>query len=193
MQVDSDGDVRWSMPSTCCAQKHPFPSISGRRCYFSNVQRINLTNYFMMLEVRHDLGFSPWGCQEVAQRLGDSVAHSGLSSMSRPPQPPTLKPFFQYSSSLQDLDGSIEGPFLCSLLQEKQAPPHFQSHNFWQVGHTLSFTHSSEVFWAAEALPLLFSHTPNFLHSKRFFYTWKQDILLSLFSVLKLPRFEVEP
>lgn len=52
---DSDGDIEWSMPSTCCAQKHPFPIVSGKECCSPKAQRINLTDDFVMLEVRHDL------------------------------------------------------------------------------------------------------------------------------------------
>lgn len=37
------------------AQKHPFPTASARGCRFSNVQSISLTDYFVLLEVGHDL------------------------------------------------------------------------------------------------------------------------------------------
>lgn len=40
---------------TCYAQKHPFPTASVRGCCFSNIQRISLTDYFVMLEIGHDL------------------------------------------------------------------------------------------------------------------------------------------
>lgn len=50
-----DGGVEWLCHPHALLRNSPLPVASGTGCCSSNVQRINLTGYSMMLEVRHNL------------------------------------------------------------------------------------------------------------------------------------------
>lgn len=157
MHKDHDGEVGWPMPSTCCTPKQPLPTASGRGCYSSHVERTNLADYSMRLEVNHDLkprvvimgseavarGIpkTQWqfcsllGCLPHAEHLNTETILTAINFS----VPPALRI-------------RIHRKFLLLLLLlEDQAPPYFLSQNYWQLGC------SSEAFWIVEAFPSLFS------------------------------------
>lgn len=184
------------MPFPCCAQKHLFPTASMRGYCSSNVQRIHFTGHFVMLEVGYDfksrvviMGRSGKG------HLRDSMTiflTPCLSLWSRALYALTLKSSFQLQTSqyFQPLGPGKEVPSSTSCFQKNKLH-HISCHRItvsWDILFLLPIHLKCFGLLKHSLCPLVLP----LAFCSQIFWCREAACFASLFSSLKLCRFEVE-